>query len=108
MPRRKKPMIPLDTLNAAEFRGALLHAAEVFRERMAEAKSARYERLMRPPEAAAYLGVSEKQLWHWRRWQCGPSYYRAGPNCVAYLQSDLDAFRQKWRVEPANPPPKGA
>lgn len=62
----------------------------------------RYERLLRPPEAAAFLGISIKTLWYWRRWDTGPSYYRVGRSCVGYLLRDLEAFRQRWRVEPAN------
>ena len=82
----------------AAFRADLTQMAEAARAALAEPQ--RYERLLRQPEAAAYLGVAEKTLWYWRRWKCGPAYYRIGSTHVGYTIPDLDAFRERMRVEP--------
>ena len=58
------------------------------------------ERLLRTPEAAAYLGVKPGTLKIWRYRGTGPPYHRmgSGPSSpVGYLITDLRAHRAKGR-----------
>ena len=86
-----------------EFRAQLVRMTESGRARLADARAVRrYERLLRQPEAAAYLGCSIKMLWYWRRHGGGPTYYRIAGLHVGYALADLDEFRERSRVEPEN------
>ena len=50
-------------------------------------------RLMRPNDAAHYLGISEATLAKWRcRVSSGPPYVKLGTRIVAYDQDELDAW----------------
>jgi len=50
-------------------------------------------RLLRPNDAAHYLGVSEATLAKWRcRVSNGPPYVKLGTRIVAYDQDELDAW----------------
>lgn len=50
-------------------------------------------RLMRPNDAAHYLGISEATLAKWRcQNSSGPPYVKLGPRMVAYDQGELDAW----------------
>jgi hypothetical protein len=47
----------------------------------------------KPPEAADYLGVSEKTLRKWRMLGTGPKYYRCGTRGgIRYDVNDLNSF----------------
>lgn len=59
------------------------------------------EHAVMPSEAARYLGVATKTLANWRSAGKGPQYIRHGVGSVAYLQSDLEAYREAQRVVPA-------
>ena len=52
-------------------------------------------------EAAQILGISIKTLQAWRWQSRGPTYVKLGRR-IGYLDSDLMAFMDKCRVEPAN------
>lgn len=45
--------------------------------------------LLTPPEAAAFLQVSERLLEKWRSKGTGPKYRRLGHRTIRYLQDDL-------------------
>lgn len=50
-------------------------------------------KLMRPNDAAHYLGLSESTLAKWRgRASSGPPYVKLGARIVAYDQDELDAW----------------
>ncbi len=49
-------------------------------------------RMMRAPDAAAYLGLSPSTLAKMRVRGDGPVYSKAGPRVVVYDVVDLDAF----------------
>jgi len=49
-------------------------------------------KMMRPPEAAHYLGLSESSLAKWRCSGTGPAYMKVGERVVAYDQSELDSW----------------
>jgi predicted DNA-binding transcriptional regulator AlpA len=57
-------------------------------------------KLMRPIDAAHYLGVSESTLAKWRcRVSSGPPYVKLGTRLVAYERAELDAWmRDRSRV----------
>lgn len=58
-------------------------------------------RILRPPEAALYLGLSEKALWWHRRHESGPTYVRLGErNAVGYRVADLDSWLLSNAVAP--------
>jgi predicted DNA-binding transcriptional regulator AlpA len=53
------------------------------------------------PAAAVYLGVTRKQLEHWRSAGCGPRYSKFGRH-VRYSRAGLDAWaaaREVTRIE---------
>jgi predicted DNA-binding transcriptional regulator AlpA len=50
------------------------------------------EAVMRPPEAAKYLGLSTSTLAKMRLRGDGPVYLKLGKRTVAYRRVDLDAF----------------
>ena len=49
-------------------------------------------RMMRAPDAAAYLGLSPSTLAKMRVRGDGPVYAKAGPRVVVYAVEDLDAY----------------
>ncbi len=51
------------------------------------------ETLLKPPETALELNVSEKTLSNWRRTGTGPKYIRFSHKCVRYAPSDIEAFK---------------
>jgi predicted DNA-binding transcriptional regulator AlpA len=52
-----------------------------------------------PEEAAEILKVSVLTLKAWRHRGTGPQFVRQGPKFVRYLQSDIDAWLNRGRVE---------
>jgi predicted DNA-binding transcriptional regulator AlpA len=48
-------------------------------------------------QAAAYLGITRKQLESWRSLGCGPAYCKVG-RLVRYSVADLDAWMAERRV----------
>ena len=61
-------------------------------------------RVLRPREAALYLGLSPKTLWWHRRHASGPVYVRFGRIAVGYRVVDLDQWILARQVEAARPP----
>ncbi len=57
--------------------------------------NAEAERILRPPEAGRYAGVSESFLAKKRVYGGGPTYVRISARAVGYRQADLD----KWLSE---------
>lgn len=55
---------------------------------------------LRPPEAATYLGLTEKTLANWRSQDVGPAYIKVAGR-VQYLVADLDQWLERFRVETA-------
>lgn len=50
-------------------------------------------RILRPPQAAAYLGVKAQRLAQWRCAGEGPAFVRLGSGkAVGYVVDDLDAW----------------
>lgn len=49
-------------------------------------------KMMRPPQAAHYLGISTSTLAKWRCTGRGPSFIKIGERVVAYDQSELDRW----------------
>lgn len=47
--------------------------------------------MLRPPRAAAFLGVSPRTLAKWRWEGVGPPFKRAG-RCILYAPADLDSW----------------
>jgi predicted DNA-binding transcriptional regulator AlpA len=64
-------------------------------------------RMLRPNDAAHYLGISEATLAKWRcRVSSGPPYVKLGPRIVAYDQDELDAWmRGRSRRSTSEPDP---
>ncbi len=63
---------------------------------------------MRPPAAAAYIGISTSTLAKMRLRGDSPVYSKVGPRAVVYLKSDLDEYLQQRRrrstsASPENP-----
>ena len=56
-------------------------------------------------EATAFLNLSRKTLYFWRRAKKGPPYVRYGERAIRYLRSDLEAWQMSQRVVPENAPP---
>jgi predicted DNA-binding transcriptional regulator AlpA len=50
------------------------------------------QRLLRPPEAAPYIGLSVSTLAKQRLRGDGPKFVRLSPRAVGYLQADLDEW----------------
>lgn len=55
-------------------------------------------RMLRTPEAAQYLGLSESQLEKWRQTRSGPPFARFG-RAIAYDQRDLDSWIADQKVK---------
>ncbi|SUS06442.1 Transcriptional regulator (fragment) [uncultured Defluviicoccus sp.] len=49
-------------------------------------------RKLRPPEAAAFLGMSTSTLAKWRVYGRGPPFSRLSRGLVVYDERDLEAF----------------
>ena len=65
-------------------------------------------RILRPPQAAMYLGLTEKALWWHRRHRSGPTYVRLGErNALGYIVRDLDAWLLARSVKQENSPRLG-
>ena len=52
----------------------------------------RDQRLLRPPEAAPYIGLSVSTLAKQRLRGDGPKFVRLSPRAIGYLQADLDEW----------------
>jgi predicted DNA-binding transcriptional regulator AlpA len=50
------------------------------------------QRLLRPPEAAPYIGLSVSTLAKQRLRGDGPKFVRLSPRAIGYLQADLDEW----------------
>lgn len=50
------------------------------------------QRLLKTPEAAAYLGIAAATLETWRCRGGGPKYRKVGKRAVRYAPADLDAW----------------
>ena len=57
--------------------------------------NAETERLLRPPEAGRYVGLSESTLAKLRVYGGGPQYLRLSARAIGYRRADLD----KWLIE---------
>ena len=55
------------------------------------------QRVLRTPEAAAYVGLSASTLEKFRLTGSGPVYQKAGPKIVVYRIDDLDAWLASGR-----------
>ena len=63
-------------------------------------------RMMRAPEAAAYLGLSPSTLAKMRMRGDGPTYSKAGPRVVVYDVRSLDAYlNARRRLSTSDPGP---
>ncbi len=51
-------------------------------------------------QAAALLGITQRTLANWRCWGLGPPSESLGRR-VRYLPADLDAFTERWRLDPS-------
>ena len=54
-------------------------------------------RMLRAPEAATYLGMSQSTLAKMRLRGDGPAYSKAGPRIVIYNLKDIDDWLAKGR-----------
>ena len=59
----------------------------------------RRKRLLRPREAAEYLGKPYGTLQNWRSKDYGPPYIKCG-NSVRYDPADLEAYIAKHKIDP--------
>lgn len=50
-------------------------------------------KVLKPSEAAAFLGVSVRTLEGWRARGGGPLFLRVGPKLIRYCERDLNAFQ---------------
>jgi predicted DNA-binding transcriptional regulator AlpA len=50
------------------------------------------QKVLRPPEAGKYLGLSASTLAKQRLRGDGPKFVRLSPRAIGYLQADLDAW----------------
>jgi hypothetical protein len=48
--------------------------------------------LLRPDQAAAYLGLSPRTLERWRAAGVGPRHVRVSPRAIRYMAEDLASF----------------
>lgn len=51
--------------------------------------------VLRPKQAAQYLGVSLPTFWRWAQADTFAPLFKLGPNSTAVLRSDLDAWLEK-------------
>ena len=71
----------------------------------------RVKRVLRPPEASAYCGLSESTLAKRRLYGLPPRYVALGGRSVGYLREDLDAWLDSCRrssTSDAGPAPEQA
>lgn len=52
------------------------------------------KKIMKPVEAAQYLGKSPQTLAQWRHYGIGPEYHKNG-HFVFYIKSELDTWLKK-------------
>jgi hypothetical protein len=64
--------------------------------------------LLRPPAAAAFLGVAAQTLARWRVEGTGPEFVKIGARLVAYPEDGLYRFVAKRRRSTSEPPSHGA
>lgn len=57
------------------------------------------KKILKPSEAAEYLGRTTAALSQLRHRRMGPAYIKSGNN-IRYRVTDLDAFLDAGRVEP--------
>jgi prophage regulatory protein len=63
------------------------------------------ERYVRLPEVRARLGgVSRTTIWRWQRTGAFPKPIALGPNTVAWLESEVDAWMAERRAAASNEP----
>ncbi len=53
-------------------------------------------------QAAAIIGANKRTLDNWRSLGRGPAYVKLSKRLVRYLLSDVQAYIEQNRVEPAN------
>ena len=58
----------------------------------AKKEAAAFARMMRAPEAAAYIGLSPSTMAKMRMKGDGPAYSKAGQRIVVYAVADLDVY----------------
>ena len=51
--------------------------------------------ILRPREVQELLGISKATLWRWARAGLLPPKRVIGPNCVGWLQSELEAWMEE-------------
>jgi predicted DNA-binding transcriptional regulator AlpA len=67
-----------------------------------------FQRRLRTPEAAAYVGLSASTLEKFRLTGAGPAYSKAGPKIVVYRPEDLDAWLNSQRRKSTSDPGEAA
>jgi predicted DNA-binding transcriptional regulator AlpA len=55
------------------------------------------KRVLRPPEAASYIGLSESTLAKRRLYGLPPAFLKLGGRAVGYAIDDLDSFIESGR-----------
>ena len=61
-------------------------------------------RVLRTPQAAAYVGLSASTLEKLRLTGNGPAFQKAGPKIVVYFPEDLDAWLNSQRRKSTSDP----
>jgi predicted DNA-binding transcriptional regulator AlpA len=61
------------------------------------------EQLMTTAQAAAFLGLKQNTLEHWRTYGKGPAIVRLSPRTVRYRRSDLAAWVESRVVDNEKP-----
>jgi predicted DNA-binding transcriptional regulator AlpA len=59
--------------------------------------------LLTTAQAAAFLGLKQNTLQHWRIYGKGPAIVRLSPRAVRYRRSDLESWVESRVVENENP-----
>jgi len=59
------------------------------------------DELLTTADVAGRLGVPPRTLEQWRYLGRGPAYIKVGNKSVRYRQSDIDAFLDAHRIDPA-------
>lgn len=65
------------------------------------------DRLLSPPEAAEFLGLSESTLSNYRVQRRGPAYIKSGPGVRARVRYRTSALVAYTRTVPTSDQPKG-
>lgn len=59
---------------------------------MDRASNRQVQRLLRANEVCERLGISRATLWRWERAGHLPPRRQAGPNSIAWVEAEIDAF----------------